>query len=328
MRSTWIAGLLLVASVAAGLPAQADDGAQRWVWGGFEAPTGTDEGNDCLDRQTSCETIGHALDVADDGDTVTVLGDWTYPESLTITQDDLTLEGAEGVVHVQPDDLDRPAIRVVGDDVTIDHLVVSDQTEETQPADPHTLVRVEGDRAHLDHLDLSARCLVPGDVGVHVHDPEGPAPDRTRLEGLVVDGGCTGIDVAPGATDTRLLDPVVRETATAISLRAATDTLVLDGFLHSNEKAVHVTGDAEVGETTLVRANNIVDNGLGLDNDADAAVDARFNWWGNRLGTLHPTEGEGRVEGQVATVPGCLEEGCPYLEPVAFTPTPPHPMVR
>ncbi len=62
--------------------------ANRYV----NAATGSDAGNDCLTQASPCKTIGHAIDQAAAGDTVTV-GVGTYAEAVTVDKT-LTLRGA------------------------------------------------------------------------------------------------------------------------------------------------------------------------------------------------------------------------------------------
>ena len=57
------------------------------------APTGSDQANDCLDALTPCVTIGHAVALSQDGDTVR-LAAGTYHEGHLFVQTSVTLVGA------------------------------------------------------------------------------------------------------------------------------------------------------------------------------------------------------------------------------------------
>jgi len=70
---------------------------------------GVDTGNDCSDQEHPCFTVQHAIDQAEDGNTVcvakhTLAGPWVYPERLVITKS-ITLDGAWEAMCVDPSDL-------------------------------------------------------------------------------------------------------------------------------------------------------------------------------------------------------------------------------
>jgi hypothetical protein len=57
----------------------------------YVAPDGSDAANDCTDKKLPCQTVQHAVDVADPGDTISI-DKGTYAEQVTISED-LTLRG-------------------------------------------------------------------------------------------------------------------------------------------------------------------------------------------------------------------------------------------
>ncbi|MDI3340746.1 MAG: pectinesterase family protein [Sphaerobacter sp.] len=246
--------LALTTALVPAAPASAQE--DRWV-----AVGGRDADNDCTDPNQPCGSIQHAVDLAQPGDTIHLTAG-TYRQDVTLPPDkhDLTLAGAGAGQTV-----------IVGQ----------------AGGSPYTIT-LTSPGAIIQGLTLDRPAAgVEDSIGI----AWGYQASGATVRDVTVTGYPTAIYVASGVEGGTIAGNTITGNGNGILLEGAASDLAIHGndLTGNNVTALEPEGGAAIrvlpeftGSGIAIRFNRIAGNGdgMGINNQSAAVLDATDNWWG------------------------------------------------